>query len=82
MNVGESCDLNVLLRYLLGDSGPNTAFPTPTGVEACEAAARLADKASNALMAGFNGDKVRALWAAAAPAPGPRPKGGAPCKRR
>lgn len=71
MNIGEANSLNALLRYLLNlenGSGGTTSH------DAMLAAARLADKANKALMAGLGGDDVRRLWHASAPAPAKCPR--------
>lgn len=57
--IGEANDLNVLLEYALNLSGP---MGVPSSDKAMEAAARLADKATKTLMAGLDGDRVRAAW--------------------
>lgn len=67
MNVGEAIDINIVLDFFLGL--PGTPGRTIESAEARVAAERLADKASKALMAGLDGNRVAAAW------PKPRGKG-------
>lgn len=59
LTIGEASDVNVLLEHALNLSGPTGV---PSSEKAREAAARLADKASKTLLAGLDGDRVRAAW--------------------
>jgi hypothetical protein len=59
MNVSESNDLNTLLSWLFGDKGP---LREVTEDDAKAAAARLADRAYQALYAGLSADDVTKRW--------------------
>lgn len=63
LTVGESHDVLRLLDWILGlePEGRGLSRP-PTPDEARECAARLADKAHKALMAGRDGARVRRDW--------------------
>lgn len=56
MNIGESCDLNILLRFVLGDTEIESG-------QARNAACVLADQAFRKLQAGYRGDQVAEEWA-------------------
>ena len=63
LTIGEAHDVNTLLDWMLGIRRPsNSDSDEELRHEAKEAAARLADKANKALMAGIRGADVLAAW--------------------
>ena len=68
MNVMESCDVNTVLKYLLGLPGPGGAA-IEHGI-ALSCAERLCDRAHKTLSAGITPSELRAAW----PKPGKRGK--------
>jgi hypothetical protein len=60
LTIGEAQDVNTLLNHYLQQS--RNGLDVPGAEAACEAAARLADKANKALSAGLSGEQVRELW--------------------
>jgi hypothetical protein len=61
LTVTESIAVNKLLRWLL-PADPDSGISRPTSEEAEAAAALLADRANDRLMAGLNGNRVRDAW--------------------
>lgn len=60
LNVGEANAANQLIAWIL--DGRREFGDVVTDDDARDAAALLADSANKRLMAGTNGDRVRALW--------------------
>ena len=77
MNVKESCELNVLLYYVLGLDRPGMGPVRPEDARA--AAVALADKSNRTLMAGLDGHRVERAWddyiARRSPMKGKKPRG-------
>ncbi len=63
MTIGESNDVNILLQWLLGglSARPQVHWPV-SDTDARDAAARLASRAHNTLMAGVDSTQVHARW--------------------
>jgi hypothetical protein len=57
MTISEASAVNVLLSHVLGGSSAGGIIPSPEGVE--QASVYLAERASKALMAGWDGPRVR-----------------------
>lgn len=62
--IGEAHDVNTLLDWMLGIRRPGSVDDTDEQLaeEAKASAARLADKANKALMAGIRSDDVLKAW--------------------
>ena len=75
MTVGEACDLNLMLRYLLGIC-PRHGRPEPVNPAAARLAAlRMTERAGEALHAGLLPEDVAAAWPSATPTRRPKRKG-------
>jgi len=63
LTVTEANAVNTLLTWALGRRpDDHDGLPAPTTERARDAAELLADKANQALMAGWTPDRVRAVW--------------------